>query len=60
MNEYQLTEEEFKLVAEYQQNLTAIQQQLEGACKLIIRQQKLDGQWTLQGNKLVKVEVVNG
>lgn len=57
MNEYTLSREEAALIAELQTAISALQQQLEGACKLIIRQQSLgDGNWSLNGDKLVRVD----
>jgi len=56
MQEHPLTDKEYALISEYLSAMQGIQQQLEGAIKMIGKQNDLDGNWQLQGNKLVKPE----
>jgi len=61
--EYSLTEKELAFVkdcqqaiTEYQRIIGTVQQRIEGALSLIIRQQELEGDWVLVEDKLVKKE----
>jgi hypothetical protein len=51
----QLSKQEQSILAEYQQALRDIQQQIQGALRLIVKQRGLEGQWNLDGDRLVKV-----
>lgn len=56
LTEYQLSEQERQLLSEIDEQVAKLIQQKQGAALMIIRQQKLDGVWTLSpGNaKLLK------
>ena len=55
-NEFKLTPEELSLVADFRNAIAAMNQQLEGAIKMLIRRNKLEGDWRLADDKLLKVE----
>jgi hypothetical protein len=54
-NEYTLSHEEQALLGEFQTAQRDLQQQVQGAFKLICRQRALEGEWRLDGAKLLKV-----
>jgi hypothetical protein len=52
-----LTPDEVSTLAEYQRAIGDIQQQMQGAYRLISRQHKLTGQWNLSPDGLALVKV---
>lgn len=53
-NEYALNETEQAVVEEALATIREVQCQLQGVLRLIVRQNKLEGNWTLDGRKLIK------
>jgi hypothetical protein len=54
-SEYELSQDEVQTIADLQQAQKDLQQQLQGVLRLIARQQKLEGEWRMEDNKLTKV-----
>jgi 23S rRNA A2030 N6-methylase RlmJ len=54
ITEYELTQAEAATLQEYTQGIAELNQQHQGALRMIARQQGLLGAWDLQGTKLVK------
>lgn len=53
-NEYQLNETEKELCAQISADLAEVQARAQAVLTTIVRVRKLDGNWTLSGDKLVK------
>lgn len=53
--EYTLTEEEQALILPIVQTVEELQTEARTILRAISRVRKLDGNWTLQGNRLIKV-----
>jgi hypothetical protein len=56
-NEYALTDDEKGMVQPLIEAATQVQTETQALLRAIIRLRKLDGDWTLQGDKLVKLHV---
>jgi hypothetical protein len=56
-NEYTLTDDEKGMVQPLIEAATQVQTETQALLRAIIRLRKLDGDWTLQGDKLVKLHV---
>ena len=52
--EYTFSEHESAMLQEYNASIRELQQQQQGALRMIARQNNLDGNWDVSENKLVK------
>lgn len=54
MQKHELTDAEKSLLADLQREVAALQQQMQGALRLMLKQRGLEGQWALEGDALVE------
>jgi hypothetical protein len=52
--EIALSPEEIGVINEYQQAIRDVQQQIQGAIRLMFKTRKLEGNWNFQGDKFVR------
>jgi hypothetical protein len=55
INEYILTDDEKGMIQPLMETATQVQNETQSVLRAIIRLRKLEGDWTLQGDKLLKV-----
>lgn len=54
IEEYEFTPEELALINDYHSGIERLNQQLTGAIQMVCKTKGFKGQWSLEGNKLVK------
>jgi hypothetical protein len=51
---HKLTDAEQAMLSDIQRDIANLQQQMQGALRLMLKTRGLEGNWTLNGNELVK------